>query len=59
MYSTHKKSNYQKANLNISIINVEGDGDEMHKDKGLYLPKQRGKWLFWGFVTNSFKSEGI
>lgn len=36
MYSvaSGKESNSQKAHLNTSIINADGDGDEMHKVGG-------------------------
>lgn len=46
----------QKANLNTSIINADGDEDEMHRDDGgwggIIYQMRGGKWLFWGIVKN-------
>lgn len=50
MYSValEKQSNSQKAHLNTSIINADGDGDEMHKDGGKQFAKWEGENYYFG-----------
>ncbi len=50
MYSAalEKQSSSQTAHLNTSIINADGDGDEMHKDGGKQFAKWEGENYYFG-----------